>query len=357
MKLIFVFAAFFAVSIASPTWALNYSQGYTGGNCSTCSWIAADGEIAEGDAQSLLDYIKANKIDYEKLIMINSGGGNVAAAIELGKLIRQRGMRVTVARTTEEEPEGAGRTFQAYEGGTCASACVFVLMAGEVREIVEDSVVGVHQFAPTNDDFGSIASTTSSTQSIIAMLQAYAVAMGVNPAILTLASSISPDDMLWLEPQQMERLDLLTTRNYKNEAEWELRPAGSQLVARASQEQTNGRTTGLVVACRSLHVFFEVTSKQSDEIAKSIKGAEFTMDHTRWSLPLTIVDVAVRNDLIQVSFEGGPKVLEAIARANGSLNIDMDMPWVYYDEFGGFEHDIPTSNIEEMTPHIVSSCR
>ena len=356
MKLICLLLVAVAV-LAMPAHALDYGQGYSGGNCSTCSWIAADGEIAEGDAQALLDYIEKNDIDYQKLIMINSPGGNVAAAIELGTLIRERGMRVMVARTIEYEPEGAGRTFQSYEGGICASACVFVLMGGEVREIVEDSLVGVHQFAPNTDELGSIASITSSTQSILAMLQAYAVGMGVNPAILALASSTSPDDMLWLEPQQMEKLKLLTSRNYKNEAEWALRPAGSQLLARASQVQTNGRTTGMVVDCQYLHVGFEVASTRINDVANSIRGARLTLDNTNWSAPMTIVDVSVRDNIILVSLEGGARVLGAIAQANGSLNIDLDLPRAYEDEFGGGVHKIPTSNIQEVAPHILNSCQ
>lgn len=357
MRFTYLFAALLAVVFSGPAQALQYSQGYSGGNCSTCSWIAADGEIMEGDAQSLLDYIEANEIDYQKLIIINSPGGNVAAAIELGNLVRQRRMRIMVAKTIDYEAEGAGRTFQSYKGGLCASACVFVLMGGEVREIAEDSMVGVHQFAPDMDELGSIASTTSSTQSILAMLQAYAAGMGVNPVVLALASSTSPEDMLWLEQQQMERLNLVTSRNYKSEAEWELRPAGGQLLARASQEQTNGRTTNLVVDCQYIYFGFEVSSTRIDDIAASIRGAQLTLDDTPWSMPLTVVDVSARDKIILVRIEGGPRVLGAIAQANGALNIDIDLPRAYYDEFGGWVHDIPTSNIEEITPHILSSCR
>lgn len=226
-----------------------------------------------------------------------------------------------------------------------------------MREIVEDSLVGVHQFAPKMDELGSVASTTSSTQSIVAILQAYAAGMGVNPAVLALASSTSPDDMLWLKPQQMERLNLLTSRNFKSEAEWELRPAGSQLFARASQAQTNGLTTGMVIDCQYLHVGFEVTSARIDDVAASIRNARLTRDNTRWSMPLTIVDVSVRDNIILVSLDGGAWVLRAIAQADGSLNIDVDLPRAYEEEFGGGVHDIPTSNIEEIVPHILNSCQ
>jgi hypothetical protein len=232
----------------SPANAIEFRTGYTGGNCSTCSWIAADGEITPGSAQKLIDFISANELEYEKLVVVNSLGGSVSAALELGTLIRRRGMHVIVGRTTDYEPEGAGRLFQSYDAGVCASACVFVLMGGEVREVAdENSLVGVHQFAPQADELGSIASTTSSTQSVVALLQAYAAEMGVNPAILTLASSTSPQDMTWLDAQVMEKFNLLTSRKYRSMANWSLQPSGSQLVATATQDQANGRTTILIL--------------------------------------------------------------------------------------------------------------
>ena len=135
-----------------------------------------------------------------------------------------------------------------------------------------------------------------------------------------------------------------------------MRPAGSQLFASAAQEQTNGRTTGIVVNCQYLRVSFQVGSARIDDIAASIRGARLTLDNTHWSTALTIVDMSVRDDIILVSLEGGGPVLGAIAQANGSLNIDVDLPHAYADEFGGWVHDIPTSNIDEIAPHILSSC-
>lgn len=346
-------------SIASPASALEFRQGYSGGNCSTCAWIAADGEIVDGDDEKLISFIRANDLDYQKLIVINSPGGNVSAALDLGRLIRSRGMRVIVGLTTEMEPEGAGRTFQAYDSGVCASACVFILMGGVSREIADtDSKVGVHQFAPVSDEMGSIQSTTSSTQSAVALLQAYALTMGVEPTVLTLASSTRPENMLWLEPEQMERLNLLTTRTYRRAAEWSLKPAGSALMAVATQEQTNGRITNFVVNCRSLLVGFEVPdNNRLAEIAESIQGAELTLDGSKARFPLTIVNVSVSGSMIVTRFQSQVDITEVIAKSGNQLNIDVDLPWVYMDEFGGPEFDIPTSNFAELQAHIRNSCR
>lgn len=357
MKLFLGISAILLAAVTTSARALEYRQGYSGGNCSTCAWIAADGEIKEGDAEALIKFIAANEIDYQNLIIINSPGGNVAAAIELGTLLRKRGMRVIVGQTTEEEVEGADRTIQVYRAGSCASACVFVLMGGVEREIAEGSQVGVHQFAPPADELASLASITSSTQSIVAALQGYAIKMGVNPAVLTLASATAPEDMIWLEPREMERLNLLTSRNFLKMAEWSLRPAGSQLLARAEQEQTNGRTTVYVADCRFLHVGFEVPSQRIHEIAGSIMGASLRTETSLNSFPLKITDVSVNDQTIMLSLTGGPAALKAIAEMDNKLLLDVDLPRAYEDEFGGGWYIIPSSNMGEISPHVLNSCK
>jgi hypothetical protein len=359
MKFLIATCLIIIASIASPASALEFRQGYSGGNCSTCAWIAADGEIIDGDDKKLLNFVKKNDLDYQKLIVINSPGGNVSAALDVGRFIRSRGMRVIVGLTTELEPEGAGRTFQTYDSGVCASACVFILMGGVSREIADnDSKVGVHQFAPVSDEMGSIQSTTSSTQSAIALLQAYAITMGVGPTVLTLASGTRPENMLWLEPEQMERLNLLTTRTYRRGAEWNLKPASNALMAVAAQEQPNGRITNFVVDCRSLLVGFDVPNNgRLPEIAASIRGAELTLDGSKAYLPLTITNVSVHGSMIVARFQSQGDIAEAIANSGNRLNIDVDLPWAYMEEFGGPEFDIPTSNFTELRPHIRNSCR
>lgn len=306
-----------------------------------------------------MDFIKANDLDRQNLIVINSPGGNVSTALDLGRLIRKRGMNIIVGRTSTSEPPGAGRSFQSYEAGICASACVFVLMAGVTRDIAdEDSQVGVHQFAPMSDEVGSIKSATSSTQSVVAMLQTYAASMGVNPTILVLASTTRPEDMIWLTLKQMESLNLLTTRSFRTWADWALKPSRGVLMAVAVQEQSDGRTTSLLVDCRSLNVGFELpTSERVADIAASIRGARLTLDGMQASLPLTVANVSSDGRMIVVTFQGGPNILGAIVRSDNRLNIDVDLPRLYWEEFGGPTFDIPTSNIAEVAPHVLNTCK
>src|SRR5579862_9592699 len=57
-------------------------------------------------------------------IAINSPGGDVAAAMQLGAMFRQMHARLIVART---DPARPGH----FRGGFCVSACVYAMMGAE----------------------------------------------------------------------------------------------------------------------------------------------------------------------------------------------------------------------------------
>lgn len=230
----------------APAYGLEFRQGYSGGNCDHCAWIAADGAITADSDKELLEFMRRKGIEsYSNLLVINSPGGDLRGGLKLGELMRLRKMTVIVGRTEDQEVEGAGREFQSYDGGVCASACVFVLMGGVARELADDeSRVGIHQFAPAVDSVSSEAGTTARTQTTVAILQSFAMKMGVDPSVITLASMTNSDDIYWLSIKSMESSNLLTTRSSAEPSDWTLKPVGTSLAAFARQEQSNGLYTG-----------------------------------------------------------------------------------------------------------------
>lgn len=120
-------------------------------------WISAEGKI---DKQTLGRFRRTLKsLGARKLpIFINSGGGDIAAAMQIGRLLRAEGLDVAVARTDfapRAEPaagemhesakppplRGWARSRQAL----CASACTLILAAGEQRLVGPGALVGVHE--------------------------------------------------------------------------------------------------------------------------------------------------------------------------------------------------------------------
>lgn len=122
-----------------------------------CSeWIAAEGSFDLGAAARFRAFVAKNRAT--KLpIYIHSPGGLTERASDMGRFIRERGMTVGVSRTLPDECKTldekgcsalkrSGKTLKAELSplAACASACVYVLAAGKVRQVPPGARVGVH---------------------------------------------------------------------------------------------------------------------------------------------------------------------------------------------------------------------
>ncbi len=122
-----------------------------------CDWIVLQGFI---DKTTLADFRKLLKTlgRAKPPVFLNSGGGDVDSALEIGRLIRAKGLDTAVAASTLAEgppPPGKAAPVRAQSTAVrafCASACSFVL-AGGVRRLVGRGVpVGVHEIVIPEQD-------------------------------------------------------------------------------------------------------------------------------------------------------------------------------------------------------------
>lgn len=135
--------------------------GYCRDDGSCAEWIAAEGQIMGDSPRKLQKLLK--KIGGKGLpIVVRSPGGDVAAAMQMGTIIRRQGLSVAVGGTiadacSDAEPlcdaarqKDGSMTGEIYSEGTiCLSACP-LLLAGGVRRIAGPSArIGVHQITTT----------------------------------------------------------------------------------------------------------------------------------------------------------------------------------------------------------------
>jgi hypothetical protein len=119
-------------------------------------WIAAQGKIEAG-ASVRFAKLLSQLGDRRLPMLIDSSGGRVTEAFEIGRLARARGLDVVVGRTLLapcETPDPTCRRARAdtvrlglpqADMAKCASACAFVLAAGVRRSVAPTAFVGVHQ--------------------------------------------------------------------------------------------------------------------------------------------------------------------------------------------------------------------
>jgi hypothetical protein len=89
----------------------------------------------------LLDGLGARR----PLVVVNSPGGNVDAALAMGRAIRAAGLDVAVARLAPQQPI-------AFDGAICSSACTLILAGGLARLAAPEARMGVHSMAQTETE-------------------------------------------------------------------------------------------------------------------------------------------------------------------------------------------------------------
>ncbi|MDQ6437642.1 hypothetical protein RB623_26625 [Mesorhizobium sp. LHD-90] len=128
----------------------------------TCpEWISAEGAIVAatpGQFKKLLKQLAGRRLP----VVVSSPGGDVDAALTLGRLIRQNRLDVAVGLTRFDgchpaaknckpnEGKAAAYYGNAFAGGAyCASACPLVLAGGVRRVVGQWAYLGVHQVTTT----------------------------------------------------------------------------------------------------------------------------------------------------------------------------------------------------------------
>jgi hypothetical protein len=175
--------------------------------------IVAEGVIEEHTPEAFIEFAKAATVGAKLsgVILINSLGGRIVASMQLGEAFRKLNVAVVVASYEQV----GGRSGPA--SGLCMSACVYAMMGGVKRIVPPESQVGIHRMSTKGYDESQSGQTSGATVfyadgAMVAALAHYAAQMGVNPALIRTAETISPDEILILSPSWMRRWHLATGR-------------------------------------------------------------------------------------------------------------------------------------------------
>jgi hypothetical protein len=156
------------------------------------------GTIDPGAADRVKAEIDAHG-EYIKTVALDSPGGAVADAIEIGALVREKGYATSVAA-----------------GALCASSCPLIFMGGKDRIATAQSAIGVHQiYAATQK--GSLAerlqaagNAMSDAQKLTADITRYVTEMGVSPEVWLHALETPPERLYYFGADELVALKLAT---------------------------------------------------------------------------------------------------------------------------------------------------
>ena len=200
--------------------AMEFFVAFNGGNCFGCAWVAGEGEIDEQTPARFREFVDKN--GNPGLIYLNSPGGNLAAGLELGQLLRETDTTVSVGRTIPFD--GNDPVYSEVVDGICASACAYAFLGGKQRFFSAGGKLGFHQFYTS----GSLEASAESAQAMAGLILMYVIDMGIDPRILSIASLIPPNDILWVPQSQASELNI--TNDSLESRGWRLEPHRNGLV-------------------------------------------------------------------------------------------------------------------------------
>ncbi len=147
--------------------------------------ILLEGAIEGGDAVRIAKQI--DELDPAPArVILNSPGGSVRDALDLGRHIREAGLNTSLR-----------------DGDICYSACPYLLAAGVTRDIPDTASVGVHQHYFGESTLLPAFVAVEDIQRGQGEVMTYLDDMGIDPLVMRHALVTPPDEIYVLLPEEL----------------------------------------------------------------------------------------------------------------------------------------------------------
>lgn len=178
--------------------------------CSACmsTQIQIYGEITRADVAKVAGVVKKSvpkgpTQPYELYVLLDSSGGDVDAAMAIGRLIRTKTAFVSVGPSTLPIGNHDGR-----ESAVCASACVLIFVAGSFRTVWGPAPIGIHR--PYSTSPGSPTKDRRAEYTALARrVKTYLEEMAIPDQLYDAMMRVDPEDVRWLSTKEQNELGIL----------------------------------------------------------------------------------------------------------------------------------------------------
>jgi hypothetical protein len=206
------------------------AQGFTPPKQPLCVTIMLTGEIVAGDANRLEALLQANMPLVSQLVL-NSNGGSVNEAMQLGRLARRYYLMTEAPSTWKGQPPhwNFGGKVTDAKGAICASACFFVWLGGVNRM---GEVLGIHRPFPSPSEMQRLSPAEADQlyHTLSNQVLTYFAEMDVASHWLNDMMRISSDDIyIFPEKQAVDELegDSRALGDLPSFAQWKLAKCGA----------------------------------------------------------------------------------------------------------------------------------
>ncbi|CUH75851.1 hypothetical protein [Tropicibacter naphthalenivorans] len=151
-----------------------------------------EGTIAPEDAPRLIAQIDEAEPPIGRLVL-QSPGGSVQDALELGRHLRASGIDTEI-----------------LAGEICYSACPYLFSGGETRTAAEGASIGVHQHSFGENTLLPAFIAIEDIQRGQAEVMSYLLEMGIDPAVMQHAMTTPADEIYILLPEQLTEYKIVS---------------------------------------------------------------------------------------------------------------------------------------------------
>jgi hypothetical protein len=202
---------------------------YADGSQETCAascrtLIAASGMVTADTARQFIAFVRDNALQAPPgghqagqpaaTVVLESDGGSVLGALDLGRAIRRFGFATTVGRVVERRATAFVKYGDTIPRADCQSMCTFVLLAGVQRHVPADARVLVHQIWLGDRREDAVASSYTAedlvvVQRDIGSILQYTMDMGGDVELVQLSLKVPPwEPMRALTREEIRRTKL-----------------------------------------------------------------------------------------------------------------------------------------------------
>ncbi len=179
------------------------------------TWVTGSGPITERTPRDFKEFAGKHNLRGATLVL-DSEGGSVVGAIELGRAVRALEMTTTVGKAVSTRLADGTIGAKFASRASCQSMCVFLLLAGRQRYVAPDARVLVHQIWLTDKTKGSrghayTADELALVERDIGKLVRYTIEMGGDAELIEAALQVPPwESLRRLTSDEIQRMKLST---------------------------------------------------------------------------------------------------------------------------------------------------
>lgn len=174
------------------------------GNAWESCFVYFEGTIQKGLAGKFKDML-ANE---GPLVYLNSKGGNLQEALDVGHLIRQSGKSTSIGSLDQISRNATSTPEKFPSQGVCESACAYMFMGGVGRQL-QQGKLGVHRFYSSGRML-----TSAEAQIVSGLLVEYLVVMGIDARFLIAASKSDASEMYYISDEEALEYSVVTPTGY-----------------------------------------------------------------------------------------------------------------------------------------------